>query len=78
MIELSGTVVDDSTIEFQGKTADDTDSDIYIRLTFADGLAGLSGMITPPPSWRRSLQVALIKPLVRGRRAGNTFLTMRP
>ena len=49
MIELDGTVVDDTTIDFLGKTSDDTNSDIYIRLTFADGLASLSGMITPPP-----------------------------
>ena len=50
MTALSGTVVDDMTIEFEGKTADGTESDVRLRLSFSDGLAHLTGKTTPPPN----------------------------
>ncbi|MBN2181167.1 MAG: hypothetical protein JW715_04575 [Sedimentisphaerales bacterium] len=50
MTELAGAVIDDSTIYFQGKTSDGSDSDINIRLTFVEDSAYLSGRITPPPN----------------------------
>ena len=48
MAGLAGTIVDETTIEFEGKTADGTDSDVNLTLTFEDDSAQLTGKITPP------------------------------
>ena len=50
MSELAGTVADDTTIEFVGKTADGMDSTILLTLTFRDDSAHLSGRTVPPPN----------------------------
>jgi len=50
MTELACTVVDDTTIEFQGKTNDDTNTDVHIQLTLADDSVYLSGQTIPPPN----------------------------
>lgn len=50
MTSLAGTVVDDTTVEFEGKTADDTGSDIRLKLSLEDGSAHLTGNTTPPPN----------------------------
>jgi hypothetical protein len=47
---LTSIVIDDTTIEFEGKTADGTQSDINLTLTFSEGLAHLTGQYTPPPN----------------------------
>ena len=50
MTGLAGTVIGDTTIEFEGKATDDTQSDVNLTLTFSDGSAHLSGQYTPPPN----------------------------
>jgi hypothetical protein len=50
MTGLTSTVIDDMTIEFEGKVADGTQSDVNLTLTFSDGLAHLTGNTTPPPN----------------------------
>ena len=50
MTALAGTIVDDTTIEFEGKTADGTESDVSLTLTFEDDSAQLTGKTTPPPN----------------------------
>jgi hypothetical protein len=50
MAELLGTVVDDTTIEFVGKTADGMESDILLMLTFRVDSAHLTGRTVPPPN----------------------------
>jgi hypothetical protein len=50
MAELLGTVVDDTTIDFVGKTADGMESTILITLTFRDDSAHLTGRTVPPPN----------------------------
>jgi The GLUG motif len=50
MIGLAGVRLDDSTIQFDGKTADGTNSDVHLTLTFEDGSARLAGQVTPPPN----------------------------
>jgi len=50
MTGLSGTVIDDTTIEFEGKTADGTESDVHLKLTLSDDSAHLTGQTTPPPN----------------------------
>jgi len=50
MTALSGTVVDDMTIEFEGKTADGTESDVNLKLSFKDDSAHITGKTTPPPN----------------------------
>jgi len=50
MTGLSGTVVDDTTIEFEGKIADGTESDVHLKLSLSDGSAHLTGKTTPPPN----------------------------
>ena len=50
MTALSGTVVDEMTIEFEGKTADGTESDVRLKLSFSKGPAHLTGKTTPPPN----------------------------
>jgi hypothetical protein len=50
MTELVGTVVDDTTINFEGKAADDTNTDVRITLTFADDSVRLIGETIPPPN----------------------------
>ncbi len=50
MAKLLGTVVDDTTIEFVGKTADGTESTILLTLTFRDDSAHLAGRTVPPPN----------------------------
>ena len=50
MTGLAGTIIDDTTIDFDGATADGTESDISLTLTFIDDSAGLSGKTTPPPN----------------------------
>ena len=50
MRALTGKVIDDTTIEFEGKTADSTESNINLNLSFNDGSIHLTGQITPPPN----------------------------
>jgi The GLUG motif len=50
MTGLAGVRLDDTTIEFDGKTADGTNSDVRLTLTFAHDSARLVGQITPPPN----------------------------
>lgn len=50
MAGLAGIVIDDATIQFEGKTADGTDSDVRLTLTFTDNLVRLVGKTTPPPN----------------------------
>jgi len=50
MTDLTSTVTSDTTIEFDGKAADGTQSDVNLTLTFCDGLAYLTGQYTPPPN----------------------------
>ncbi len=50
MAELLGTVVDDTTIEFVGKTADGMESDILLTLTFRGDSVHLTGRTVPPPN----------------------------
>ena len=50
MAALIGNVVDETTIEFDGKTADGTNTDILLRLTFRDGSVHLTGRTVPPPN----------------------------
>jgi len=50
MTGLSSTVISDTTIEFEGKAADGTQSDVNLTLTFSDGSAHLTGQYTPPPN----------------------------
>jgi len=49
MTELAGTVVNDTAIEFRGKTSDDTDTDIVINLSFTGDSVHLTGETIPPP-----------------------------
>ena len=50
MAELLGTVVDDTTIDFVGKTADGMESDILLTLTFRGDSVHLTGRTVPPPN----------------------------
>ena len=50
MAGLAGVPVDGTTIQFEGKTTDGTDSDIRLTLTFTDDLVRLVGKTTPPPN----------------------------
>jgi glycoprotein endo-alpha-1,2-mannosidase len=50
MAELVGTIVGDTTIDFAGRTADGTNTDILLRLTFTDDLVHLTGKTIPPPN----------------------------
>jgi len=50
MTELQGTVVNDALIEFRGKTADNTNTDIALTLTFTDDAVQLTGQTIPPPN----------------------------
>lgn len=50
MTALLGTVVDDVTVRFEGKTDDGTESSVLLTLTFIDDSASLTGTITPPPN----------------------------
>ncbi len=50
MAELLGTVVDDTTIDFVGKTADGMESTILLTLTFRDDSVHLTGRTVPPPN----------------------------
>ncbi len=50
MTELVGTVVNDALIEFRGKTADNTNTDITLTLTFTDAAVQLTGQTIPPPN----------------------------
>jgi len=36
MTALAGTIVDDTTIDFEGKTADGTESDVRLKLSFSN------------------------------------------
>jgi len=47
---LAGTVIDDTTIAFEGKTADGTPSDVRLKLTFSSDSVQLTGQTTPPPN----------------------------
>ena len=47
---LAGTIIDDTAIQFEGKTADGTESDVSLTLTFIDDLAHITGQTTPPPN----------------------------
>jgi len=49
MTELEGIVVDDLLLDFRGKTADDTNTDISLKLTFTDDAVRLTGLTIPPP-----------------------------
>jgi len=48
MAALAGTIVDDTTIDFEGKTADGTESDVRLKLSFSNDSAHLTGKTTPP------------------------------
>ena len=50
MTGLSGTINDDMTIEFDGKTADGTESDVRLKLSFMEDMTHLTGKTTPPPN----------------------------
>ncbi len=50
MTGLAGIVVGDTTINFEGKTADGTESDVRLKLSFIDDSAHLTGKTTPPPN----------------------------
>jgi hypothetical protein len=50
MTGLTATVVDETTIEFEGKTADGTESDVNLKLNLQDGSVHLTGKTTPPPN----------------------------
>ena len=50
MAELLGTVVDDTTIDFVGKTADGMESTILLTLILGDDSAHLAGRTVPPPN----------------------------
>ncbi|MFC1765154.1 formylglycine-generating enzyme family protein [Planctomycetota bacterium] len=47
---LEGTVVGDTLIEFRGKTADDTNTNISLKLTFSADIVQLTGQTIPPPN----------------------------
>jgi len=49
MTALAVTVIDDTTIQFEGKTADGTESDVSLKLSFSKDPAHLTGKTTPPP-----------------------------
>jgi len=49
MTALTGNAVDDTTIEFVGKTTDGTESDIRLTLTFRNDSIHLTGRTVPPP-----------------------------
>ena len=48
MTELQGNIVDDTTTEFVGKTADGMESDILLMLTFRGDSVHLTGRTVPP------------------------------
>jgi len=50
MTGLTGTVIDDTIIQFEGKTADVTESDVGLKLTLSNDSAHLTGKTTPPPN----------------------------
>ena len=50
MTGLAGTVINDTTIDFEGKTADGTESDVSLKLTLSNDSAHLTGKTTPPPN----------------------------
>jgi len=50
MTGLAGIIVDDTTIQFEGKTADGTESDVRLKLSFMKDSAHLTGNTTPPPN----------------------------
>ena len=50
MAELLGTVVDDTTIDFVGQTADGMESTILLTLTFRGDSVHLTGRTVPPPN----------------------------
>jgi len=50
MTGLSGTIIDDTIIQFEGKTADGTESDVSLKLTLGNDSAQLTGSTTPPPN----------------------------
>jgi len=50
MTGLTGMIIDETTIEFEGKTADGTESDVRLKLNFSDDMARLTGNTTPPPN----------------------------
>ncbi len=50
MTGLAGTVIDETTIDFNGKTADGTESDVRLKLSFSNDSAHLTGNTTPPPN----------------------------
>lgn len=47
MTELLGSIVSDTEIEFTGLTADGTNTEVFIRLTFVDDSVHLTGEIVP-------------------------------
>jgi hypothetical protein len=50
MTGLAGTIIDDTTIQFEGKTADGIESDVRLKLSLKDDSAHLTGNTTPPPN----------------------------
>jgi hypothetical protein len=50
MTGLAGTIIDETTIEFEGKTTDGTKSDVSLKLSLSDDMARLTGNVTPPPN----------------------------
>jgi len=47
MTALVGTIIDETTIQFEGKTADGTESNVSLILTLIDDSARLTGKTTP-------------------------------
>ncbi|MGB2863989.1 MAG: GLUG motif-containing protein [Sedimentisphaerales bacterium] len=50
MTALAGTILDETTIQFEGKTADGTESDVRLNISFSKHSAHLIGKTTPPPN----------------------------
>ena len=50
MTELAGSFTSETTIDFQGKTTDDTNTDIHLTLTFMDDSVHIAGETIPPPN----------------------------
>jgi hypothetical protein len=50
MTKLVGTFAGDMAIDFAGRTADGTDTNILLKLTFTDDLVHLTGETIPPPN----------------------------
>jgi hypothetical protein len=50
MTGLAGSIINETTIKFEGKTADGTESDVRLKLSLNNNTARLTGNTTPPPN----------------------------